>query len=103
MNEPVELDHALRHLLQARDAIARDYPCEARAHLREAQADIRWALKPLTAACAESASVSYLREAERCTATTAAGTRCMSRRYGDTETCFIHSASIAGRKAGGRP
>lgn len=93
MNEPPELEHAVRHLVQARDAIERGYPCEARAHLREAQADIRWTLKPVTAACAEDAHVSYLREAERCVAITAAGTRCMGRRYNDSDLCFIHTAS----------
>jgi hypothetical protein len=95
MDEPPELDHALRHLLQARSAIERDYPCEARAHLREAQADLRWALKPVTAACAEHSQVSYLREGERCTAMTAAGTRCMGRRREGTDLCFIHTASRA--------
>lgn len=96
MNEPIELDHAMRHLIQARAAIERGYPCEARAHLREAQADIRWTLKPVTAACAEYANVSYLRDEERCTATTAADTRCMSRRYQGLPVCFMHSRSPTG-------
>ena len=89
--EPLELAHAIRHLLQARDAIKRGYPCEARAHFREAQADIRWALKPVTAACAAYSEVSYLREIERCTALTAAGTRCMHRRHNGYDKCWHHA------------
>ena len=95
--EPLELAHAMRHLLQARHALQQHEPCAARAHLREAQADIRWTLKPVTVACQEYSDVSYLREAERCTATTASGTRCMSRRYQGGDLCFVHAASAANR------
>ena len=91
MIEPLELEHALRHLLQAREAIKRNEPCAARAHLREAQADIRWTLKPVTKACGEYAGVAHLRDAERCVAMTKAGTRCMHFRYQGRDTCFAHS------------
>lgn len=97
ISEPVELAHAIRHMLEAREALNRGEPCAARAHLREAQADIRWTLKPVTAACSEYTDVSYLRDDERCTRTTKAGTRCMGRRYDGTDTCFAHAASEANR------
>ena len=53
-SEPVELEHVFRHLLQARSAIAGGYPCAARAHLREAQVDLRWSLRKVTADCADA-------------------------------------------------